>query len=157
MASSADKLKQLLDSWMGLLDDWFFAGSLKSILKGVNFRRLNGHEFDGLESSHGLYSRFERKIWIQIARRSRVEAYMCTYEEYFISVLLHEMVHAFIDLHHCQKSCCMDKGLKLKHASQGHLGKGCHGKLFLMLSDSLAFKVRYILILKPRTSFRRLS
>lgn len=133
---SADHLEKHLDSWMELLDDWFFAGQLKPILKVVNILRINGHEFEGYESTHGWYSRLERTIWIQIVPRSRAEAYMCTYEEYFISVLLHEMIHAFIDLHHRRNACCMDELLNLKHASEGHLGKSCHGKLHLMLSDS---------------------
>ncbi|CAG8979930.1 hypothetical protein HYALB_00013514 [Hymenoscyphus albidus] len=144
---TADRMKQLLDTWMVLFDDWFFAGRLKDTLKGVNFRRRVGDQCDGYESAHGVYSRYKKKIWIQIIRRSRVQSYMCTYEEYFISVLLHEMVHAFIDLHHCQKSCFMDKGLRLKHASQGCLGQGCHGPPFAdslkILQDALQKSVKW--------------
>ncbi|CAG8955599.1 hypothetical protein HYFRA_00009553 [Hymenoscyphus fraxineus] len=65
---TADRMKQLLDRWMALFDDWFFAGRLADTLQGVNSRRRVGDQFDGYESANGVYSRYEKKIWIQFVR-----------------------------------------------------------------------------------------
>ncbi|CAG8980392.1 hypothetical protein HYALB_00003956 [Hymenoscyphus albidus] len=119
-----------MTAWAKAFDSWFFADSLHDTLVELVFLEdpeqprayfetdtVDGHEANTIFINLRSSSR-EIEEWPE---------YKGTFEEFYIAALLHEMVHAFCNIYHCQKTCCKEQTW---HPSTGAIGCDGHGHPF---------------------------
>lgn len=124
------QFKSVLTAWMKIFDSWFFADSISETLGEIVFfddpqepraffedEAIDGHSANSLFVNLRSDSR-EIEDWPD---------YEGNFEEFYIATLLHEMVHAFCNIYHCQEECCK---VRTWHPSTGGIGNDGHGQPF---------------------------
>lgn len=112
MVATKEELKVLLTSWFNLFNYWIFGNTLLSTAISVVDEigpRIFGVYFKDIDT-------------LKFAARSDTSHFPGSPEEFKLSVLLHEMLHAFMFQYSCQKECCK----VLYHPALGGCGSG-HG------------------------------
>lgn len=127
---TTEQFKSVLMAWMKIFDSWFFADSLIDTLGEIVF-------FDDPQEPRAFFDtdaidgHQANSIFVNLRSDSReIEdwpEYEGTFEEFYIATLLHEMVHAFCNIYHCQEECCK---ARTWHPSTGGIGNDGHGQPF---------------------------
>lgn len=124
---SPRKVQQILEKWFKLFDEVLFHGSLEGRLQVQGFvpRR---QDKSTPEKSHSTFHLRERKIYINLRpRKTRLSSFRTTPVPYWLSCLLHEMLHGFFAIFFCLCESCKSKAA----ASKGGLGNTGHGPAWL--------------------------
>lgn len=135
---SDEDLRRLLEIWLTVFDNCFFAGTVRRA--SVELVLINNPSVRVV----GLYS--DLKIFIN--RHDGFWKYEnISRNEELLAILLHEMLHAFIEIHRCRQSCCTDPQ-GLLHACNGGLGHVTfHGPAFadsfVLMKEALESTVKW--------------
>ncbi|CAG8961489.1 hypothetical protein HYFRA_00013839 [Hymenoscyphus fraxineus] len=113
--SDRDAISQI-NQYMRFFDDWFFGSTLMKKLEGVQFQRSM------YPRSYGYCHTRPLKVFLEGGCHDPDMERIVS----FIDTILHEMIHAFVDLHVCEKPCCR----AAYSAIQGGPGKNGHGPVF---------------------------
>jgi hypothetical protein len=130
-----EKILPLPKKWFKIFDTIFFHGSLEDRIKiDVFVAKTRDESF-----IHGCYYTIQRKISINLIPNGvRKYGFRGTPVQYYISTLLHEMLHAFFTIFSCVCEDCKSK----EAASKGGLGATGHGPVWMKTCRALEMTLR---------------
>lgn len=140
-------LKVILEDWLAVFDQWFFLGSLRPAVDIVIIDDASA-SLRGKHIEQNLKTRILINKSDKFPRPSNISL-----AQDLVAVLLHEMLHTFIDMYRCRQACCNDTS-QFFHPASGGTGSDGHGPAFAdsfcLLKDALEIAVDHQWRVDPR-------